>query len=92
MSTSSVPSVKARILAILAITISGLCGGLVGYAVTDLQCENRCETLSGSIGLASAVLTAGGVSVVTNLALKAMSEWKTAERQQTARERFPIEQ
>ena len=39
MATSSVPSVKARVMAIVAITISGLCGGLVGYAVTDLQCE-----------------------------------------------------
>ena len=91
MSTSSVPSVKSRIMAITAITISGLCGGLVGYAVTDLQCENGCETLSGSIGLGAALLAAGGVSVVSNLALKAMSEWKTTERQQSARERFPVE-
>lgn len=91
MATSSVPSVKARVLAIVAITVSGLCGGLVGYAVTDLQCGNGCETLSASIGLGSALLAAGGVSVVVNLALKAMSEWKTTERQQSARERFPIE-
>ena len=91
MSTSSAPSVKARIMAIVAITISGLCGGLVGYAVTDLQCENGCETLSGSIGLGAALLAAIGVSVVSNLALKAMSEWKTTERQQSARERFPVE-
>jgi hypothetical protein len=91
MSTSSAPSVKARIMAITAITVSGLCGGLVGYAVTDLQCQNRCETLSGFIGLSSALLAAGGVSVVANLALKAMSEWKTTERQQSARERFPVE-
>tara|TARA_B100000953_G_scaffold298587_1_gene295771 strand:- start:1256 stop:1531 length:276 start_codon:yes stop_codon:yes gene_type:complete len=91
MSTSSAPSVKARIMAIVAITISGLCGGLVGYAVTDLQCENGCETLSGSIGLGAALLAAVGVSVVSNLALKAMSEWKTTERQQSVRERFPVE-
>tara|TARA_B100000929_G_scaffold174121_1_gene137827 strand:- start:1842 stop:2117 length:276 start_codon:yes stop_codon:yes gene_type:complete len=91
MSTSSAPSVKARIMAIVAITISGLCGGLVGYAVTDLQCENGCETLSGSIGLGAALLAAIGVSVVSNLALKAMSEWKTTERQQSVRERFPVE-
>jgi len=78
-------------MAIVAITISGLCGGLVGYAVTDLQCENGCETLSGSIGLGAALLAAIGVSVVSNLALKAMSEWKTTERQQSVRERFPVE-
>ena len=40
MSASSVPSVKARVLAVVAITVSGLCGGLVGYAVTDLQRES----------------------------------------------------
>ncbi len=78
-------------MAIVAITISGLCGGLVGYAVTDLQCENGCETLSGSIGLGAALLASVGVSVVSNLALKAMSEWKTTERQQSVRERFPVE-
>ena len=91
MFTSSIPSVKARLLAITAITISGLCGGLVGYAVTDLQCENECDTLSGSIGLGSALLCALGVSIVANLALKAMSEWKTTERQQSVRERYPVE-
>ena len=91
MFTSSIPSVKARLLAITAITISGLCGGLVGYAVTDLQCENKCDTLSGSIGLGSALLCALGVSIVANLALKAMSEWKTTERQQSVRERYPVE-
>ena len=91
MFTSSIPSVKARLLAITAITISGLCGGLVGYAVTDLQCENECDALSGSIGLVSALLCALGVSIVANLALKAMSEWKTTERQQSVRERYPVE-
>ena len=91
MFTSSIPSLKARFLAITAITISGLCGGLVGYAVTDLQCENKCDALSGSIGLGSALLCALGVSIVTNLALKAMSEWKTTERQQSVRERYPVE-
>jgi len=91
MFTSSIPSVKARILAIVAIVVSGLCGGLVGYAVTDLQCEKGCDALSGSVGLGSALLAAAGVSVVTNLALKAMSEWKTTERQQSVRERYPVE-
>ena len=91
MFTSSIPSVKARLLAITAITISGLCGGLVGYAVTDLQCENECDALSGSIGLVSALLCALGVSIVANLALEAMSEWKTTERQQSVRERYPVE-
>ncbi|MEC7810372.1 MAG: hypothetical protein VYB07_04210 [Actinomycetota bacterium] len=91
MPPSSVPSLKARILAVAAITISGLSGGLVGYAVTDLQCENSCNSLSGSIALASAIFAAVGVSIVTNLALKAMAEWKTNEKQQSIRERYPVE-
>jgi hypothetical protein len=30
--------VAARALAFVAIVLGGLCGGLIGYAVTDLQC------------------------------------------------------
>ncbi|HUF33727.1 MAG TPA: hypothetical protein VMN58_11030 [Acidimicrobiales bacterium] len=35
---TALPSVTARALAFLAIVLGGLCGGLIGYAVTDLQC------------------------------------------------------
>ena len=35
---TALPSVTARALAFLAILLGGLCGGLIGYAVTDLQC------------------------------------------------------
>lgn len=35
---SALPSVAARALAFVAILLGGLCGGLIGYAVTDLQC------------------------------------------------------
>lgn len=35
---SALPSVAARGLAFIAILLGGLCGGLIGYAVTDLQC------------------------------------------------------
>lgn len=37
---TALPSVTARWLAFLAIVICGLCGGLIGWAVTDLQCGN----------------------------------------------------
>ena len=37
-SPSALPSVAARGLAFLAILLGGLCGGLIGYAITDLQC------------------------------------------------------
>lgn len=35
---TALPSVAARGLAFLAILLGGLCGGLIGYAITDLQC------------------------------------------------------
>lgn len=37
---TALPSVTARWLAFLAILIGGVCGGLIGFAVTDLQCGN----------------------------------------------------
>ena len=37
---TALPSVTARLLAFLAILIGGVCGGLIGYSVTDLQCGN----------------------------------------------------
>lgn len=35
---SALPSVTARVLAFVAIVLGGLCGALIGWAVTDLQC------------------------------------------------------
>lgn len=37
-SPTALPSVTARLLAFLAILVGGLCGGLIGWSVTDLQC------------------------------------------------------
>ena len=35
---TALPPVGARILAFVAILVGGLCGGLIGWSVTDLQC------------------------------------------------------
>lgn len=35
---TALPSSGARFLAFVAILIGGLCGGLIGWSVTDLQC------------------------------------------------------
>jgi hypothetical protein len=37
---TALPSVTARLLAFVAILVGGVCGGLIGYSVTDLQCGN----------------------------------------------------
>ena len=38
---TALPSVTARLLAFLAILVGGLCGGLIGWSVTDLQCGSE---------------------------------------------------
>jgi hypothetical protein len=74
-----VPSTGARLLAFLAIVVAGVCGGLIGYAVTDLQTDTDGGVLAGLGGLAGAVIAAGGVAVVAVLTLRAMTEWRTID-------------
>ena len=88
---SAAPSVVARVVAAVAIGLAGACGGLVGYAVTDLQCFDGCTALAGSLGLLGAVLAALGVGIVAVLALRAMAEWRTGQLQQAARDHYPVD-
>jgi hypothetical protein len=83
--TSALPSVGARVLAISAIIIAGICGGLIGYAFTDLQCEGNCTVPSGLSAIIGAVAAAGGVAVVVVLALRAMGEWHTIQERDASR-------
>ena len=76
---SALPSTGARVLAFAAIIVAGLCGGLIGYAVIDLQCEGDCTTVSGLGGLFGAVAFAVGVGIVSILALRAMGEWRVIQ-------------
>ena len=62
--------------------IAGLCGGLIGYAVTDLQTTGDAPVLVGLGALLGAVVAAGGVAVVAVLALRAMAEWDTVQERQ----------
>jgi hypothetical protein len=74
---SATPSSGARLLAFAAIMLAGLCGGLIGYAVTDLQTDSA---LAAGIGaLVGAVGAAVGVAIVAVLALRAMTEWQTID-------------
>lgn len=76
---SSLPSTGARVLAFVAILVGGLCGGLIGYGFTDLQCADGCTGLAGGMGLLGAVGGAVGVGVVSILALRAMGEWRSRD-------------
>ena len=76
---SALPSRGARLLAFGAILTGGLCGGLIGFSVTRLQCAGDCATNKSLGGLVGAVVGALGVAVVAVLALRAMGEWKTIQ-------------
>ncbi|MBC8195270.1 MAG: hypothetical protein ISR43_05520 [Acidimicrobiia bacterium] len=88
---SAAPSLIARLLAFLAVLTGGASGGLVGYAVTDLQCTSGCQNLAGLMGVLGAAIAAGGVGIVVALTLRAMAEWRTGQLQQAARDHHPVD-
>lgn len=77
--TSALAPAGARILAFASIIVAGTCGGLIGWAVADLQCHGNCATITGVGALVGAVIGAGGVAVVAVLVLRAMGEWRTIQ-------------
>jgi hypothetical protein len=79
---AALPSPLARGLAFAAILVAGACGGLIGWAVTDLQCDDGCPALAGAVAVLGAVAAAGGVAVVAVLTLRAMTEWRTLEERE----------
>jgi hypothetical protein len=80
---SALPSTGARVLAFVAILVGGLCGGVIGWSLVDLQCEGDCDLASGGSTLLGAVIGAGGVAVVAVLALRAMGEWRIIQHRQS---------
>ncbi len=77
---SSLPSTGARALALAVIIVAGICGGLIGWTVTDIQIDGDSTVWAGLGGLFGAVFAAGGVGVVAVLVLRAMTEWETVSR------------
>jgi hypothetical protein len=86
---SAVPPPAARLAAFAAIVVAGVCGGLIGYAVTDKSCSGDCQTAAGGVGLLAAVGAAVGVAIVAVLVLRAMGEWQATpeEVRRAAREK-----
>jgi hypothetical protein len=74
---SSLPSPGARLLALAAIVLAGICGGLIGYKVTDLSMTSDSQLVPALVGLLGAAFAAGGVAIVSVLVLRAMGEWNT---------------
>jgi hypothetical protein len=58
------------------ILLGGFAGALIGYALVDLQCDGDCAVPRGFGLLAGAVMCAGGMAIVSILALRAMGEWR----------------
>ena len=73
------PSTLARVLVVLAVLVAGACGGLIGWAVADLQCEGDCTVQTGLAGLGGALVAASGTAVICVLAIQAMAECREQE-------------
>lgn len=73
---SAIPPVAARAVAFVVILLGGLAGGLIGYALVDLQCDGDCTVATGFGLLGGAVVCAAGLAIVAVLALRAMGEWR----------------
>lgn len=72
---SALPSPLARALAVIGILIGGLAGGLIGFALVDIQCSGNCELATGLGMLIGSIAAAAGTAVVAILVLRAQGEW-----------------
>lgn len=73
---TALPSVAARGIAFASILIASVCGGLVGFAITDIQCGGDCGPLAVLGGVVGALVTSIGTAIIAVLVLRAMSEWE----------------
>ncbi|MFT4864464.1 MAG: hypothetical protein ACI8RE_000646 [Ilumatobacter sp.] len=76
---SALPTVGVRVSAFVAICLSGLAGGLIGYSLISLQCEGNCGLPLGLGILIGAAVAAGGMAVVAVLVMRALGEWREVE-------------
>lgn len=76
---AAAPSAPARGLAFGSIIVGGVCGGLIGFAFTDLQCDDGCTGWAGVSGIVGAIVGAVGVAIVAVLVLRAMDEWESVK-------------
>ena len=63
-------------MAFVSILVGGLAGGLIGYALVDVQCDGDCGLPLGLGVLIGSVLSAGGTAIVAVLVLRALGEWR----------------
>lgn len=63
-------------MAFISILIGGLAGGLIGYALVDVQCDGDCGLPLGIGMFLGSVISAGGTAIVAVLVLRALGEWR----------------
>ncbi|MBU3688298.1 MAG: hypothetical protein B7C54_07565 [Acidimicrobiales bacterium mtb01] len=73
---SALPSPAARALAFAAILIGGFAGGVIGFALVDIQYSGDATWPRGLGIVIGAVLAAGGTAIVAVLVLRALGEWR----------------
>lgn len=75
---SSLPSVRARVIAFVAILVAGGLGGAVAYWFVELQCDDSCTVGAGFAMVGGTLAVAVGAAVVAVLALRTLAEWNAA--------------
>ncbi|MET1048972.1 MAG: hypothetical protein ABWZ55_05030 [Acidimicrobiales bacterium] len=78
------PSLLARTLTVASVLAAGACGGLIGWAVVDLQCSGDCTVPSALGALVGALLAAVGTALICVLAIQAMAECTQKEGRRRA--------
>jgi hypothetical protein len=81
---SALPSVGVRVGAFVAILLSGLAGGVIGYSLVALQCDGDCSVPTGIGMLVGALVAAIGMAVVAVLVMRALGEWREVEDRERA--------
>lgn len=76
---SALPPRLARILAFASILVSGLFGGMIGWAFVRLQIDGDPSVPQAIGALVGSALGAIGVAVVATLVMRAMNEWRTIQ-------------
>lgn len=73
---SALPSPLARFVAFVSILLAGLAGGIIGYALVDIQYDGNRDVVLGIGVLAGSVVAAGGTAIIAVLVLRAVGEWR----------------
>lgn len=73
---SALPSPLARFVAFISILCGGVAGGVIGFALVDIQADGESDVLRGLGILSGAVISAGGTAIIAVLVLRAVGEWR----------------